>query len=97
LAGAGDPQVVGDGQRAAGQGDGALQPAGEADSVGPGVGVGVEDGLAQRAGAVVGQVQDGEGAGQRPVFEYVEVEPGAGGRLGCPAASSSPRRSATNS
>ena len=46
LAGAGDAQVAGDAQRAAGQADGAMQIGTEGDGVGPRVGVGVEDRLA---------------------------------------------------
>src|SRR5262245_27978455 len=67
-----DPQVVGDAQLAAGQGDGALQAAGESAHVGPGVAVGVEDRLPQRAGAAVGEVQDREGARQGPAFQGLQ-------------------------
>ena len=47
---------VGQRELAAGQGDGLrrVEQAGEDDRVGPAAGVGVEDGLAQRAGAAVG-------------------------------------------
>src|SRR5262249_48884659 len=43
LAGAVDGQVAGDVQLAAGQGDGPVQVVGEADGVGAGMGVGVQD------------------------------------------------------
>ena len=59
-AGAGDRQVVRDVQLAAGQDDGAGQPRLEDDAVGAAVGVGLGDGVAQRAGAPVVQGRDGE-------------------------------------
>src|SRR5262245_11473780 len=58
-----DLQGVRDGQRSAGQGDGALQTGSELDHVGSGVAVGAVDRLGQRVGAALGQVQDREGAG----------------------------------
>ena len=77
-----DGQVIRDAQLAAAQGDRAEQPVGEVDGVGAGVvGVGVQDRLAQRAVAGVGQVQDREGAGDRAVLQRFEprAEPGADG------------------
>ena len=81
-AGALDGQVVGDAQLDAAQGDRPLQPVGEADLVRAGQGVGVEDRLAQRAVAAVGQVQDREGAGDRAVLQGLDRQrrtPRAGG------------------
>src|SRR5262249_23303709 len=50
-----DGQIVRDAQLTAGQGDGAVtSPGSEVDHVFAGVGIGVEDRLAQRAGAAVG-------------------------------------------
>src|SRR5262249_33724321 len=72
LAGPGNGQAVGDVQLAAGQGEGAVQAAGETDQVGAGVGVGVHHRLARRSGAAVGEVHDGEGAGQRAVLQRLQ-------------------------
>src|SRR5262245_32565970 len=71
-AGAVDRQVVGDPQLTAGQDDGAVQAGSELDHVGSGVAVGVEDGLAQRLGAALGQVPDREGAGQGPALQVLQ-------------------------
>src|SRR5262249_22285257 len=68
-AGAVDRQAVGDAQLTAGQRDGAGQSVGEGDGVGPGQGIGVEDRLAQRTGAAVVEVHDGEGAGDHTVLQ----------------------------
>src|SRR5262249_13069075 len=59
-AGAVDLDVVGEVELAAGQGDRAGQPVVEDDHVGPRVGIGPTDGIAERAGAPVGQVRDVE-------------------------------------
>ena len=75
-------QVVRDAQLAAGQGDGAVTSrGGEADQVGAGVVVGVEDRLPQRPGAAVGEVPDREGAGDGPVLQRFDAQAGSMGPL----------------
>jgi hypothetical protein len=66
--------VVGDVELAGGQGDGAGQPVGEPNHVGTGVvrGVGVQDRLAKRAFAAIGQVLHRECAENGAVFELLE-------------------------
>jgi hypothetical protein len=64
--------MIGDAQLAGGQADRADEAVGEVDGVGPGLSVGVEDRLAQRAVAAVGQVQDREGAEQAAIFQAFE-------------------------
>src|SRR5262249_8352215 len=58
--GAVDLHVVGEVELAAGQGDRAGQPVVEDDDVGPGVGVGAGDGVAERAVTTLGQGRDVE-------------------------------------
>src|SRR5262249_28708153 len=79
---AGDGQVVRDGQFAAGRRDDAAGGGGKGNHVRAEVVVGVEDGLPQRPGTVVGEVRDGEGAEQRPVFQA--LQPGHEGTLPLP-------------
>jgi hypothetical protein len=67
-----DVEVVGDLQLAAGQGDGPVQTGGEGDHVGAGVGVSVDDGLAQRLSAAVAEVQDRECAEHGPIFQAIQ-------------------------
>src|SRR5262249_54094667 len=67
-----DGQVVGDSELAAGQGDGPAQSRGELDTIVLGLGVGVEDRLPQRAGAVVGEVLDQERAGDGAVLQRLQ-------------------------
>src|SRR5262249_2562713 len=75
---AGDGQVVvGDGQFTAGQGDAALQARGKDDLVGAVVGVGVEDGLPQRAGTAVGEGAHRVGVEQGPVLKEIKAGPEA--------------------
>src|SRR5262249_45265184 len=74
LAGPGNGQAVGDVQLPAGQGEGTVQPGGEADGVGAGVGVGVQHRLAQRTGAVVGEVHHRVGTGKTTVLQYLHPE-----------------------
>src|SRR5262249_28582562 len=77
-----DLQVVGDAQLAAAQADGAVQPRGDVDYGGPGVGVGGGDRLPQRADAAVGQVANREGAGHYPVFQGFQPQSEARRRSG---------------
>src|SRR5262249_1039045 len=76
-AGAVDAQVVCDQQLPARQGDGAITGRrGEPDQVGAGAGVGVEGRLSQGCGAAVGEVADREGAGDGPVLQPFDAQPG---------------------
>src|SRR5262249_45713038 len=77
-AGAGDRQVVGEVELAAGQGDGAGQPVVEDDDVGPGVGVGLGDGGAQRAGSVVAQGRDVEGRQDQAALQVLQGQASTG-------------------
>src|SRR5262249_14390004 len=77
-----DLQVVGDAELAAGQRDGAVTGRrGEADRVGTGAVVGVEDRLPQGSGAAVGEVPDREGARHGPVLQPFDAQPGGQGPL----------------
>ena len=78
-AGAGDRQVVRDVEFAAGQGDRAGQPRLEVDGVGAGVGVGLGDGVAERAGAAVGQGRDVEGRQDQAALQLFQGQASTGG------------------
>jgi hypothetical protein len=79
--------------QAAGQRDGAMQLVREDDCGGTGVGVGVEDRLAQGAGATVGKVQDGERARGEPVFQRLQPAQDANSPGVFPGMASPPRTS----
>ena len=78
-AGAVDLQVVRDVEFAAGQGDRAGQPRLEVDDVGAGVGVGLGDGVAQRAGAPVGQGRDVESRQDQAALQLFQGQASTGG------------------
>src|SRR5262249_34936590 len=78
-AGSVDRQVVGDAQFSAGEREGAADCWRESNGVRPGGGVGVQDGLAQRAGAGVLEVEDGERTGDGTVLQRFEGRSGAAG------------------
>ena len=74
-------QIVRDVQLSAGQRDRAVTGRrGEADQVGAGV-LGVRDGRPQRADAAVGEIVDREGAGDGPVLQPFDAQPGGHGSL----------------
>ena len=77
-AGAVDRQVVRDVEFAAGQGDRAGQSRLEGDDVGAGVGVGLGDGVAQRAGDPVGQGRDVESRQDQAALQLFQGQASTG-------------------